>query len=118
PHRFTPDAVVYTGTHDNDTTWGWFDKLTPDERRRFARYAPHADRDPVWGLIRLGWASVAELAVTPLQDLLGLGSEARLNTPGVTTGNWRWRADAKAIRQPEWVEPLRELTEVYERASS
>jgi 4-alpha-glucanotransferase len=115
PHRFTPDAVVYTGTHDNDTTRGWCERLTGEERRRFARYAPDAERDPVWGLIRLGWASVAELALAPLQDLLGLGGEARMNTPGTLTGNWRWRADTKATRQQEWTERLHELTEVYER---
>ncbi|HJZ57418.1 MAG TPA: 4-alpha-glucanotransferase [Gemmataceae bacterium] len=118
PHRFTRDAVVYTGTHDNNTTGGWFNKLTDAERRNFVRYTPEADRNPVWSLIRLAWASVADLAVAPLQDLVELGSEARMNVPGTTTGNWRWRADTSATRQPEWVERLREMTEVYERLPS
>ena len=114
PHRFDAAAVVYTGTHDNDTTRGWFEKLNLNELRRFLRYAPDAAEDPVWALIRLGWASVADLAIAPLQDLLVLGSEARLNTPGTTTGNWRWRADDNALTG-RWVERLREFTQTYGR---
>jgi 4-alpha-glucanotransferase len=117
PHRYDPNLVVYTGTHDNDTTRGWFDMLTPEEDDRFLQYAPEAEHDPVWALVRLGWSSVADLAVTPVQDLLGLGSEARLNTPGTATGNWRWRADADALGDPAWADRLRELTAVYERRS-
>jgi 4-alpha-glucanotransferase len=117
PHRFTTDAVVYTGTHDNDTTRGWYEQLTDAERAAFARYAPGATSEPVWALVRLAWASVAELAVVPLQDLLDLGSEARMNTPGISTGNWCWRADETAINRAGWVERVRELTEVYERLS-
>ena len=71
----------------------------------------------MWALIRLAWASVAELAVCPLQDLLGLGSAARMNTPGTTAGNWTWRAPASALSDPGWVEFLRDLTDTYERAA-
>jgi 4-alpha-glucanotransferase len=117
PHHFTPDAVAYTGTHDNDTTAGWAEKLAPPERADFTRYAPDAAADPVRALARLAWASVAELAVCPLQDLLGLGSEARMNTPGTTTGNWTWRAPATALDDPEWVGFLAEITAAYERTA-
>lgn len=118
PHRFTPDAVAYTGTHDNDTTAGWAAKLLPEERADFARYAPGADADPVRSLIRLAWGSVAELAVCPLQDLLGLGSTARMNTPGTTSGNWVWRAPAAVLDDPEWVEFLADITAAYERTAA
>lgn len=115
PHRYTRDLFVTTGTHDNDTTRGWFDRLTPAERRAYEEYAPEASREPVWALVRLAWASVADLAFAPLQDLLRLGSAARLNTPGVASGNWRWRATAAQASDRAWVERLAELTRVYER---
>jgi 4-alpha-glucanotransferase len=115
PHRFAPDAVAYTGTHDNDTTAGWADKLTPAERADFTRYAPGAAADPVRTLIQLAWSSVAELAVCPLQDLLDLGSAARMNTPGTTAGNWTWRAPAAALDAPNWVDDLADISAVYER---
>ncbi|MBN9522957.1 4-alpha-glucanotransferase [bacterium] len=118
PHRFTPDAVAYTGTHDNDTTAGWAAKLQPGERADFARYAPDAAAAPVRSLLRLAWGSVAELAVCPLQDLLGLGSEARMNTPGTTSGNWVWRASPAALGDPEWVEFLADITATYERTAA
>ncbi len=118
PHRFAPDAVAYTGTHDNDTTAGWAAKLLPAERADFARYAPDAAADPVRSLVRLAWGSVAELAVCPLQDLLGLGSEARMNTPGTTSGNWVWRAPAGLVDDPGWVEFLAGITTTYERTAA
>jgi 4-alpha-glucanotransferase len=115
PHRFERNVVVYTGTHDNDTTRGWFDKLTAEEQENFTQYVPDTAADPVRALVRLGWASVADLAVAPLQDLLGLGSVARLNTPGTKTGNWRWRLPGTELGSVEWVGWLRGLTETYER---
>ena len=116
PHWYTRDLLVTTGTHDNDTTRGWFDHITPAERAAFGRYVPGAERDPVWSLIRTAWASVANLAVTPLQDVLGLGSEARLNTPGVAAGNWRWRATEADVAGGEWVGRLAEFGRTYDRA--
>jgi 4-alpha-glucanotransferase len=117
PHRYARDLFVTTGTHDNDTTRGWFDKLTAAERRAYEEYAPEAAREPVWALVRLAWASVADFAFAPLQDLLGLGSEARLNTPGVASGNWRWRATAAQVADRAWIERLAEFTRAYERAA-
>jgi 4-alpha-glucanotransferase len=118
PHRYARDLFVTTGTHDNDTTRGWFDKLTDAERRAYEEYAPEASREPVWALVRLAWASVADLAFAPLQDLLGLGSEARLNTPGTPSGNWRWRATAAQAGDRAWIDRLAEFTRVYERGAS
>lgn len=97
PHRFTPDTVAYTGTHDNDTTQGWWEKASEVERRGLEAYAGplpqhNGHARPVWPLIRATEASVAQLAIVPVQDLLELGSEARMNTPAVAAGNWSWRA--------------------------
>ncbi len=85
-------SVVYTGTHDNDTAIGWYRSLDADSRRRFADATGSSGADPAWDLIELAWRSRARWAVTPLQDVLGLGSEARMNKPGTTAGNWSWRA--------------------------
>jgi 4-alpha-glucanotransferase len=92
PHMFTPGTVAYTGTHDNDTTQGWWNGAGKAERSAVESYiGPVGDR-PVWPLIRAAAASVAEVSVVPAQDLLELGSEARMNTPAVPSGNWSWRA--------------------------
>ncbi len=91
PHNFAPDSVVYTGTHDNDTTRGWFASSSRHERSFALRYL-HTDAvHVVPAMIRLAYASVATLAVVPLQDVLQLGSEARMNVPSRPTGNWEWR---------------------------
>ena len=92
PHRFAPGTVSYTGTHDNDTTLGWWQKATPAERAALETYLGPAGMTPVWALMRASAASVAELAIVPAQDLLNLGSEARMNTPAVAAGNWSWRS--------------------------
>ena len=97
PHMHRHDSVVYTGTHDNDTTVGWFAALDGDTRRRIGAYLG-SDSMPQ-ALIRAACASVARLAVVPMQDLLGLGSEARLNTPGTAQGNWRWMLPAGALNE-------------------
>jgi len=87
-----PDCVVYTGTHDNDTTLGWWTSgVSENERRAIQAYVGRCEDGMNWALIRLAQESVASLAVVPLQDVLGLGSEGRLNTPSVTDGNFRWR---------------------------
>ena len=92
PQQFTAETVAYTGTHDNDTTKGWWNSASKTERAAVeALVGPVADR-PVWPLIRAAEASVAEMAIVPVQDLLELGSEARMNTPAVPAGNWSWRA--------------------------
>lgn len=114
PHTFDHTTVVYTGTHDNETTRGWYDALTSKERAAYHRYVPEAARDPVWALIRLGSASVADTAIAPLQDVLDLGGEARMNVPGTATGNWVWRVTEAQLNEKPF-ERLRELTETYRR---
>ncbi len=91
PHHHTPDSVVYTGTHDNDTSRGWFESLEHQERRRVLDYLGCKRDGVAWAMTRVALTSVARLAVIPAQDLLGLGSEARMNTPALTGGNWAWR---------------------------
>jgi 4-alpha-glucanotransferase len=114
PHRLAPETVVYTGTHDNDTTQGWWEKASEPERNAVEAYVgPLGDR-PVWPLIRAAQASVAELAIFPAQDLLELDSEARMNTPSVATGNWSWRAP-EGCWTAELAERLAALAEVADR---
>jgi 4-alpha-glucanotransferase len=91
PHTFLPATVAYTGTHDNDTTQGWWCNTGKTERDAVEAYVGPVAGKPVWPLIRATAASVAQLAVVPAQDLLELGSEARMNTPAVPAGNWSWR---------------------------
>ena len=91
PHNYAQDCVVYTGTHDNDTARGWFDASPRDERKFALRYLHTTPRGFVWELIRGIWASVAVYAVTPMQDVLDLGTEARMNYPSRLGGNWHWR---------------------------
>ena len=92
PHRYDPGTVAYTGTHDNDTTQGWWSVQSKAERAAIEAYIGDVQERPVWSMIRGVEASVAEIAIVPAQDLLGLGSEARMNTPAVANGNWSWRA--------------------------
>src|SRR5579863_58872 len=98
PHRLTPDRVVYTGTHDNDTSLGWWKSGATDHERRSALAYLGCSEDGInWAMIRAAQSSAASLSVAPLQDVLGLGSEARLNVPSVKTGNFRWRFRAGAL---------------------
>jgi 4-alpha-glucanotransferase len=104
PENFSEDSVAYTGTHDNNTSRGWLDELGPQdaspeqraafkaERERALLWAKGKELSPVWSLIAGTLECAARLAILPLQDLLELGAEARMNTPGTAEGNWRWRA--------------------------
>ncbi|MGI8914037.1 MAG: 4-alpha-glucanotransferase [Chloroflexota bacterium] len=114
PHNYRPNFVVYTGTHDNDTTAGWLAGASSTERRHFQRYAPSTGKEPVWDMIRLAYASVADLAVIPLQDLLSLGTKARMNFPGTAEGNWGWRYAGPLPNTP-LARQLADLTEYYGR---
>jgi 4-alpha-glucanotransferase len=97
PHNHEQRSVVYTGTHDNDTSLGWYGTLDSSMRAHVNEYLGCRSAEAVPALIRAALASVARLAVVPLQDLLGLGSEARMNTPGTTQGNWRWSFEWEQI---------------------
>jgi 4-alpha-glucanotransferase len=114
PHNYERNTVVYTGTHDNDTTVGWLKSLSDGERRFLRRYAPHMEQDQAWGLLRLAWASVADYALAPLQDVLNLGPQARMNLPGRPMGNWGWRFTQEMLRG-EILDRLGDLTDVYRR---
>jgi 4-alpha-glucanotransferase len=103
PHRHVLNSVVYTGTHDNDTARGWYASLKPEERERVWDYLGSDGREIHWDLIRAAYGSVANQAVVPLQDVLGLGSEARMNLPSKAAGNWSWRAPGRAFRQEDAV---------------
>ncbi len=91
PHNCVQNSVIYTGTHDNDTTLGWFNSLSDDEKFRVYEYLGFSQTEMPFTLIGTALASVAKMAVIPMQDILYLGSEFRMNTPGTTEGNWKWR---------------------------
>jgi 4-alpha-glucanotransferase len=111
PENHPQQSVAYTGTHDNDTALGWWESLTPAQR---ASSGLDAD-DPAWSLIAQAWQSRAALAITPLQDVLRLGAEARMNLPGTEGGtNWQWRYRAKALTG-ELATELRALTKQHRR---
>jgi 4-alpha-glucanotransferase len=114
PHRFTPDTVAYTGTHDNDTTQGWWKLATKVEHQAVEAYVGPVSGRPVWPLIRAMEVSVAQTAVVPAQDLLELGSEARMNTPAVAAGNWSWRAPERGWTS-ELAARLASLADVTDR---
>ncbi len=114
PHRLERRCVVYTGTHDNDTTAGWYHDLDRRTRRRVRRYTGAGRRRIHRALIRLAYTSVAELAIVPVQDVLGLSTEARMNKPAVAEGNWAWRLSPGAL-DADAANRLRSLAEVSGR---
>jgi 4-alpha-glucanotransferase len=119
PHKYTPSTVAYTGTHDNDTTRGWWERATEVERAAATAYVgpiPEVNGVPcpVWPMMRATAASVAQLSIAPAQDLFELGSEARMNTPAIAVGNWSWRAPESGWT-PELAARLAEIVEVTDR---
>ncbi len=117
PPNYVPNAVVYTGTHDNPTTRGWYEDLPDAERQNLWNFLkrPAGNSSEVAGeLIRLAWSSTAALAIAPLQDLLNLGPEARMNVPSRAEGNWRWRTTEEVFSAPAF-HALRELTNTSKR---
>ena len=117
PHYHERQAVVYTGTHDNNTTRGWYAaELSAAQKRQLSAYVGHrvAAAEVHWELIRLALGSVARLAVIPMQDVLGLGSAARMNRPARGQGNWRWRMRPEQMGDKAWGQ-LAKLTAVYDR---
>ena len=109
--------VAYSGTHDNNTTVGWFENRAPDAKAHVANYFGQLSPDGIhWDLIRLAASSVANQAIFPVQDLLGLGEDARMNTPGLADGNWRWRYRSYSLSESVR-DRLRQVTEYYGRAS-
>lgn len=125
PHNYVRNCVVYTGTHDNDTIVGWFKSLpdaasataaesTNRAKEHCLEYLNSDGEEIHWDCIRAAWASVADTAIAPMQDILGLGNEARMNLPATTKGNWRWRMSRHAVTD-EMIQRLKELTATYGR---
>ncbi|MEG4963897.1 MULTISPECIES: 4-alpha-glucanotransferase [unclassified Microcoleus] len=116
PFNYDRNCVVYTGTHDNDTTVGWFNQLQNYERDEVLRYLGCIDPQGIhWSLIRMGWISIANMAIVPYQDLLGLGTDARMNFPGKAEGNWGWRYRPEALNW-EVRDRLKTMTYISGRA--
>jgi 4-alpha-glucanotransferase len=119
-HNFIHNTVVYTGTHDNATTRQWYEEL-PDYQRQnlwsYLKRAPETSADAAPELMRLAWSSPAALAIAPLQDLLNLGSETRMNVPGRADGNWRWRVREDMLSSQAF-QRLLDLTESSRRSVS
>src|SRR5262245_19944581 len=117
PHNYAPNTVVYTGTHDNPTTRGWYEDLPDAERGNLWRYlkrTPGIEAEAGPALLGLAWSSVAALAIAPLQDVLNLGKEARMNQPGSARGNWRWRVTEQMLSGSA-LDSLRDLTRASAR---
>jgi 4-alpha-glucanotransferase len=120
PENYSPNTVVYTGTHDNPTTRGWYEDLPDTERRNLWHHAKRASgtsADAAPALRELAWSSAAALAIAPLQDVLNLGREARMNQPGTAEGNWRWRATPELLSSFAF-QSLRDLTHASARSAS
>jgi 4-alpha-glucanotransferase len=119
PHNYTPDHLVYTGTHDTNTTRAVLEKMSLKNRRFLSAYlqvdTKSSSRELVWHLIALALSSVAEMSIVPMQDLLGLGEKARMNLPGTVGGNWVWRYRPQQLNT-RTVKRMRELTELYGRS--
>ena len=115
PHRFIENTAVYTGTHDNDTTLGWWQNCaTPEEKSAVESYVGLTHNDPTWSLIRAAATSVADVCLFPLQDILGIGTEGRMNVPSAATGNWSWRFEQPALTK-EIAAKLFALTDITDR---
>ncbi len=115
PHNYVQNCVAYTGTHDNDTAIGWYASAPEEERDFIRRYLGRSGEDIAWDMIRAVWSSVAVFSLAPMQDLLSLGPEARMNLPGRASGNWNWRLPADAL-QPSLLERLKETNYLYARS--
>lgn len=114
PHNYSRCCVAYTGTHDNNTTRGWFDEVGEHERQHALTYLRCSVEEVVWELIRAAFSSVAAYAVVPIQDLFELDARSRMNIPGMPSRNWEWRMSEKMLEEAP-AERLRSLTEFYNR---
>jgi 4-alpha-glucanotransferase len=117
PHNYEVNYVAYTGTHDNDTAIGWYETAPESERDFIRRYLARSGEDIAWDMIRAIWSSVAIFTLAPMQDVLSLGNEARMNLPGRASGNWNWRMHPDALT-PQVVNRLKEANYLYGRSES
>ena len=114
PHNYPVNCVSYSGTHDNDTARGWYESAPEVERDLFRRYVGRSGKDVSWDMIRAVWSSVSMMALAPMQDLLSLGTDARMNYPSRASGNWFWRMLPETLT-PELQARLKELNFLYSR---
>ncbi|MFW6363190.1 MAG: 4-alpha-glucanotransferase [Spirochaeta sp.] len=114
PHNYESNCIAYTGTHDNDTLVGWLESAKPEDKELAYEYLNSDRKEPHWDFIRGIYASPAAFAITPLQDVIGLGKEARMNTPGTLGGNWNWRFTQDMLK-PRLLQQLARLSELYGR---
>ncbi|MDR0395697.1 MAG: 4-alpha-glucanotransferase [Oscillospiraceae bacterium] len=115
PHKYERNCAVYTGTHDNDTSKGWYDGISAKERRFFRLYTNMGRlASPSWSMIRAAWSSAANTAIAPMQDFLELGGDCRVNVPGVADGNWGWRV-REGLLTYGLAKKIRAITELYGR---
>jgi len=117
PHNHTWDCVVYTGTHDNDTTVGWYLSAPAHVADHVRRYGAFDGNEIAWQLMAMAWGSCADLAIAPVQDVLGFGSDARMNTPGTSEGNWGWRLQPGQLGSAHATR-LAALTDLYGRLAT
>lgn len=117
PHNYTANSICYTGTHDNDTSLGWYNSASPACQDRLRRYMNTDARDVAWDFIRTCISSVSNMAVVPLQDVLSLDSSARMNTPGTPSGNWQWRYTPEMLNS-YISERFRSICELYGRTGT
>lgn len=117
PHNIHPDTIIYTGTHDNETSAGWYHAAPEHVKDHFRRYFRVTGDEAAWDLIRAAYSSVAVWAIFPLQDLMSLGNEARFNFPGVAQGNWSWRFTTEQIQvlARNTIPYIKQLNELYRR---
>lgn len=114
PHNYPHNCVVYTGTHDNDTALGWYERVPETERDSFRRYLDRNGSNVSWDMIRAVWSSVANFALAPMQDFLSLDNKARMNYPGNPSGNWTWRMSTDALNDP-LANKIKEINYLYSR---
>lgn len=114
PQNFKENCVVYTGTHDNDTTLSWYETLPEEERKYLHEYLTESDLPMPWLLNKCALSSVARLAMLPMQDILGLGAGHRMNIPGTSQGNWQWRFEWSQVPE-ELADRLHQMIGLYGR---
>lgn len=114
PHTFDKNCIVYTGTHDNDTIIGWYNKANETDKKQFRDYSGYSDAEINWDFIRLAFSSVADIAIIPVQDILALDTWARINLPGTSSGNWKWKLE-NFNELNTLVERLKYFTKLYGR---
>ena len=115
PHNYSANSVVYTGTHDNDTIRGWFESCDENTIKHAIKYGALTNEEGLnWGMIRMAYSSISDLAIIPIQDFLNLGTDCRMNTPSTINGNWRFRLSEDMLTD-KLASKINELTKLYGR---